>query len=405
LKSAGWLCFKRFAFVFLRKIEYIYLKFLSLVFMKKEFVTLATLTYMRAQLLSARLEQEGIESFMTNVNRMKEGPGGVQVIIRSQDADKAAAIWEEFQRAYGKKKQVAVDFMRIARRILVPFDFTSHAENAALYALQIASKMKADIQLLNVYFDPGVIPFSQLETFSLSVNFDTVGRQVEQETAAELQRYADKLKRILREHKIRGVNVFYDLVSGNVTSTILSYIKVYKPGLVIMGTRGSELEGLRSFGSVTAKIIRKSRAPVLAVPKDYPVEGFRTPQRVLYATDLNRSDYWALSKLASFVKPFGAKIYCVHVSEEIEKDEEAYLHDVREFVTKTLGVKNLECGLLECLDPQLGLEDFIREKKIDLVAMTTHQQSLIARFYTPSVTRKLLFQTSIPLLAFHALKE
>ncbi|VAW26818.1 hypothetical protein MNBD_BACTEROID07-282, partial [hydrothermal vent metagenome] len=36
--------------------------------MKNEFITLASLTYMRAQLLSARLEQEGIESFMTNVN-------------------------------------------------------------------------------------------------------------------------------------------------------------------------------------------------------------------------------------------------------------------------------------------------------------------------------------------------
>ncbi len=43
--------------------------------MKNEFITLATLTYMRAQLLSAQLEQKGIESFMANVNQMKEGPG------------------------------------------------------------------------------------------------------------------------------------------------------------------------------------------------------------------------------------------------------------------------------------------------------------------------------------------
>ncbi len=92
--------------------------------MKNEFITLATLTYMRAQLLSARLEQEGIESFMTNVNRIKEGPGGVQVIINSDDLEKAMAVWERFKSAYGKGKQEAVDFMRIVRRILVPFDFT-----------------------------------------------------------------------------------------------------------------------------------------------------------------------------------------------------------------------------------------------------------------------------------------
>ena len=371
--------------------------------MKNEFITLATLTYMRAQLLSARLEQEGIESFMTNVNRIKEGPGGVQVIINTDDLEKAMTVWENFKSAYGKGKQEAVDFMRIARRILVPVDFTLHAENAALYALQIASKMKADVQLLNVYFDPGITPFSQLESFSFSVSFDEIDREVEQETADNLKAFSEKLKSILKRHKIRGVNVFYDLVKGNAAPTILAYIREYKPGLVIMGTRGSELEGLRSFGSVTAKVMKKAKIPVLAVPKDYPAANFKSPEKVLYATDLDQSDYWALSKLASFVKPFHSDIYCVHVSEEIEKPEEVYMHRVREFVTKTLGVKKLECGLLECLDPQLGLEDFIKEKKIDIVAMTTRHHSLISRFYTPSVTQKFLFQTTIPLLVFHAL--
>ena len=371
--------------------------------MKNEFITLASLTYMRAQLLSARLEQEGIESFMTNVNRIKEGPGGVQVIIKAVDLEKALPVWEKFKSAYGKEKQVAVDFMRIARRILVPYDFTPHAENAALYALRIAAKMKADVQLLNVYFDPGVVPFSQLESFSFTPSFDDVGLEVEQETADNLKAFSVKLKKILKQHKIRGVNVFYDLVKGNAVSTILAYIKIYKPGLVIMGTRGSELEGLRSFGSVTAKVIKKAAIPILAVPKDYPAGDFTAPKRVLYATDLDSSDYWALSKLASFVKPFESDIYCVHVSEEIEKQEEVYMHKVKAFVLDTLGVKKLECGLLECLDPQLGLEDFIKEKEIDLVAMTTRHRSLISRFYTPSVTQKFLFQTAIPLLVFHAL--
>ncbi len=372
--------------------------------MKNEFITLATLTYMRAQLLSARLEQKGIESFMTNTNRMKEGPGGVQVIINADDLEKAVSVWETFKSAYGKDKQEAVDFMLIARRILVPYDFTPHAENAALYALQIAAKMKADVQLLNVYFDPGVVPFSQLDSFNVTVSFDDVGFEVEKETATNMKAFSEKLKKILKQHKIRGVNVFYDIVKGNAVSTILAYIKLYKPGIVIMGTRGSELEGFRSFGSVTAKVIKKAGIPILAVPKDFSAGNFKAPERVLYATNLDRSDYWALSKLATFVNPFKSDIYCVHVSEEIDKKEEVYMHKVKAFVTETLSVKNLECGLLECLDPQLGLEDFIKEKKIDLVAMTTHHHSLISRFYTPSVTQKFLFQTTIPLLVFHALK-
>ncbi len=295
--------------------------------------------------------------------------------------------------------------MHIARRILVPYDFTPHAENAALYALQIAAKMKADVQLLNIYFDPGVVPFSQLESLGFTISFDDIGLKAEQETAEKLKAFSEKLKTNLRQHRIRGVNVFYDLVKGNTVSAILAYIKIYKPGLVVMGTRGSELEGFRSFSSITSKIIKKANIPVLAVPKDFPAGNFTSPKKVLYATDLDSSDFWALSKLASFVKPFDSDIFCVHVSEEIEKEEEVYMHKVKTFITDTLGIGKLECGLLECLDPQLGLEDFIKEKNIDLVAMTTRHQSLIHRFYTPSITKKILFQTTIPLLVFHALTK
>ncbi|UBM62866.1 universal stress protein [Candidatus Sulfidibacterium hydrothermale] len=372
--------------------------------MNKEFITLATLTYMRAQLLCARLEEEKIACFMTHVNRIKEGPGGVEIIIRSKDAAKAFSIRDDFLKAYGSEKQPAINFMRIARRILVPFDFTLHAENAAFYALKIAAKMKADIQLLHVYFDPGIIPFSQFESFSLPLFPDDTEKEMEKETAEKLEAFSQKLQKILKQHHVKGVNVFYDLVKGSTVSNILSYIKIYKPGVVIMGTRGSELERFRSFGSVTAKIMKKAAVPVLAVPKDYRSDDLKPPQKVLYATDLDSSDYWALSKLSTFVKPFGAKIFCLHVSEEIEKSEEVYLHKLKKFLQETLHVEKLECGLLECLDPQLGLEDFIKEKKIDLVVMTTRQRNLITRFYTPGVTQKFLFQTSIPLMVFHALQ-
>ena len=372
--------------------------------MNKEFITLATLTYMRAQLLCARLEEKHIACFMTHVNRIKEGPGGVEIIIRAKDAEKAFSIRDDFLKAYGSEKQPAVNFMRIARRILVPYDFSPHAENAALYALKIATKMKADIQLLHVYFDPGVIPFSQFESFNITLFPDDTEKAMEKETAEKLEAFSNRLKAILKQHRIKGVNIFYDWVKGSTINNILSYIKIYKPGIVIMGTRGSERESFRLLGSVTAKIMKKANVPVLAVPKDYSSTHLTPPKKVLYATELNASDYWALSKLSTFVKPFGAKIFCLHISEEIEKSEEVYLHKLKNFMQKTLGVEKLECGLLECLDPQLGLDDFIKEKEIDLVVMTTRQHRLISRFYTSDVSQKFLFQSSIPLMVFHALR-
>lgn len=371
--------------------------------MKDKIITLATLTYMRAQLLSARLEEQGIESYITHVNRIKESAGGVNVIIKESDLATALDILDDFRLAFGKEKQQAVEYMRSVRRILVPVDFSAHAENAAFYALNIAAKLKADIQLLNVYFDPNLSPYAHLETYTFSVNLDKITREVEEETEEGLKKLANTLKSKLKLRHVKGVNIFYDLVKGNAVDTILRYTDEYKPGLVVMGTRGSQLEGFRSFGSVTAKIIEKARVPVLAVPKGYDASGFKSPKRVLYATSFDETDYWAMSKLASFVKPFKSLIYCLHVSEEIEKPEEVYMHKMRKFLIDTLGITQIECGLLECLDPQLGLEDFIKEKQIELMAITTHHRSLFTKlFLKESMTRKFLFQTDIPLLVFHA---
>ena len=78
------------------------------------------------------------------------------------------------------------------------------------------------------------------------------------------------------------------------------------------------------------------------------------------------------------------------------------MRKMRKFIIEDLGMENLECGLLECMDFQLCIEDFVQERSVDVIAMTTHHRNLLTKLYHPSLTRKILFQTEIPLLVFHA---
>ncbi len=371
--------------------------------MSEKIITLATLTYMRAQLLSAMLERNGIACFMTNVNRIKEGPGGVNVNINENDLLVAAKIFEDFKSSYGKEKQDAVEHMRSIRRILVPVDFTTHSENAAYYALRIADSFKADIKLVNAYLDPMGTPQTYLESYSYQVNIDKVIREIEEETYKSLSAMAERLKKLIKERKIKGVHVNFDLYKGNAVDTILQEIDEYKPAMVIMGTRGNELEGMRSYGSVTSHLIQKAKIPVLAVPKDYDGYDFKSPKRVLYATNFDQTDFIALRRLVSFVKPFDAKIYCVHAAlEEGQKMDEVQLRNIRTYLFDTMDAYNIECGLLETMDIQQGLEDFIDEQNIDVLAVTTQKRNFLNRLLKPSMTRKFLFHGHIPLLVFHS---
>ncbi|MBE0651530.1 MAG: universal stress protein [Bacteroidales bacterium] len=370
--------------------------------MKEKLLNLGTLTQMRAQLLSAMLERHGIESIMVHANKIEGAVGGVDVLVREEDFLEASGILDDFKSAFGTKKQMAVEYMRLARRILVPVDYSLHAENAAFYALNIAAAMKSDIMLLNVYLDPNLNPFSHLETFTFAANLEQITQEVEEQTEKWLKAMAQKLKDKIKEKGIKGVNVFYDLAKDNIVSGILEYTREYKPGLVVMGPRGNKLEGLWTFGSITAKVIEKLNVPIIAVPKGFDAITRPAPKRIVYATGFDETDFWSLSRLATFAHPFDAQIYCLHVSETIEKQEEANMRKMRKFIAENLGLANIECGLLECLDLQLCLEDFVKEKEIDIVAMTTHHRNLFTQLYRPSQTRKMLFHTDVPLLVFHA---
>lgn len=371
--------------------------------MSEKIVTLATLTYMRAQLLSAMLERNGIECFMTNVNRMKEGPGGVNVKILETNATEAMKVFEDFSKSYGKQKEAAVEYMRSIRRILVPVDFTTHAENAAIYAVKVASTLKAEIKLINAYLDPMGTPQTYLESYSYQLNIEKVIREVEEETYHSLDAMADRIKSFIKEKKIKDVKVRFDLFKGNAVDVILHEVEEYKPAMVIMGTRGSELDKLRSFGSVTSHLVEKAKIPVLAVPKDYDASQFKAPKNVLYATDFDTTDFSALRRLVSFVKPFNAKIFCVHAAfEEAEAMDELQMKRIRNYLFESMDDYNIECGLLETMDIQQGLEDFIDERNIDVLALTKHKRNFFMRLFKPSMTKKFLFQTHIPLLIFQS---
>jgi len=371
--------------------------------MSEKIITLATLTHMRAILLTAMLEKNGIECFMTNINQIKGSAGGVKVNIQEQDFKSAMKILDDFKSSYGKEKEKAVEYMKSIRRILVPVDFSVHSENAAQYALQIANKLKSNIKLVNAYLDPVGTPQTYLESYSYQVNIDSVIMEIEEETHKSLKAMVSRLKQYCKDEKIEGVRIGFDLFKGNAVDVILNQIEYYKPGMIIMGTRGNELEGIRTYSSVTAHLIQKSTVPVLAVPANYNSKDFKTPERVLYATNFDDSDFSALRRLVTIVKPFNIKIYCVHAAtEESDVIGEAQLKKIKSYLTNSIGSKKIECGLLNTVDIQTGLEDFIEDQNIDVLAVNTRKRNIITRVFKRSMTRKFLFHSHIPLLVFQA---
>lgn len=365
---------------------------------KENFVVIRNLSYSRALLLKMRLEMEGVQCYITHIHQPEIG---VDLNIPEADASKAYQLLDELMHAAGSEKEAVVKKMRGLRRILVPVDFSELSIKAAHYALELARTLKAEVMLLNVWFNAANQGFVFNEMFAFQLNVEELLREQEQEAQAQIEDLATELRKRVRDEKMRGVKVDYDLVRGGPVESILAYVQDYQPGTLVMGTHGKRREGLTLLGSTTAKVIEKCPVPVLAVPWGYDTANFNAPRHVAYLTRFDENDMQAIHRLVAFVRPFHVKVYCVHLHpEDSLKLDSLRMKKLKDHFAEAITDVEIECGLIETEDAVEGLLDFVREKQIDVLALISRKRNIIEQLLKPSLTRKLLVGSDIPLLIF-----
>ncbi|MCD4728966.1 MAG: universal stress protein [Bacteroidales bacterium] len=372
--------------------------------MEEKIITIASYPYSRAQLLRGRLEAEGIECFLSNINLVQPDIStGVKVKIKEADAGRAYKILDEIKDEYGKAKQQTIDRLKNVRRILVPVDFSEPSLNACNFALGLAHKLKAEIKLFYAYFNPVVSSEPYLEGYSYQVNLNTVIGNLEKEAQLQMKSLKKQLKAYLDKEKFANVKISYVLEKGVPEDQILQFSTTYDPGVIVMGTRGRAKGAVNLMGSVTKKIIQKATVPVFAIPQQSVYLGLNYMNKVLYATDFDDSDFKTLRKLMTLIRPFNMKIYCIHIASDASNSfDKAKMESLKEHLHKEYVEYNLFCDLIEHDDAVQGLEDYIDEMDIDMIALTTHKRGIIEKLFNPSLAKRMLFHTNIPLLVFHS---
>lgn len=138
------------------------------------------------------------------------------------------------------------------RRILCPVDFSEPSETALDYAIDLAKKFGADVQLVHVY---------QLPVYALPDGAMMAGPEFTTKVTTELSRALTELA----EGK-SGVKLETHLVEGIPYKEVVRLSEELKADLVVMGTHGRT--GLKHLllGSVAERVVRSSKVPVITVP-------------------------------------------------------------------------------------------------------------------------------------------
>lgn len=144
------------------------------------------------------------------------------------------------------------------RKILVPYDFSQHSEHALDWAIALAEKWQARLELVHA-----VHPLPQTAAFSQDVHARSEQKQLA--TARE------SLEAI-RAQKTEGTTVLLDchVRLGMPSQAICDEAKAQKTDLIVMGSHGRTGLSHVLVGSVAEWVTRYAPCPVLVTKLSDP---------------------------------------------------------------------------------------------------------------------------------------
>jgi nucleotide-binding universal stress UspA family protein len=140
-------------------------------------------------------------------------------------------------------------------RILVPTDFSKHAQNALTYAAAFADKFGADLYLLHVVQDLAMfLPEPVTGAPALVPPLNQLTGVVR--TA---------LDRLIAENHLAERSVHAEVCEGTPFYEIIRFAREKDIDLIVMATHGRSGLAHVLLGSVAEKVVRKAPCPVLTV--------------------------------------------------------------------------------------------------------------------------------------------
>lgn len=264
-------------------------------------------------------------------------------------------------------------------KILVPTDFSEHADKALDYAVAIANAFGSEIILVHTF-----------ELYSTTGMFTSVESYMEEDAHKDLAQSIHRVRPKLKH----GINIRHKLYRGDAAPVIAQVADKEEVDIIIMGTQGAS--GLEEIftGSTANGVIKISQVPVLVIPEG---EMFSTPSTIVFAIDHNEiTSAEVLTPLIKLAKRFQARVEVFH--QDAGATGKGFAAKLKHYLDP------IEASYHIRLDQEKidnSIEDFVEQTGANLLCMIRRRRSFLDRIFHQSVTTSEAFHTRIPLLVLH----
>ncbi|ARN78594.1 universal stress protein UspA [Nonlabens spongiae] len=273
------------------------------------------------------------------------------------------------------------------KKILVPTDFSTEAENALRVAADIAKENNGEIYLLHLLDLPLHLANDSDGTLPEALFFMKIARE----------RFDDLIKLDFLE----GVRIHGDVETGATYSGIMDMVKRHNCDLIVMGSHGTGGIKNRYIGSNAEKVVRNSEIPVLIIKdrkKRLDVNEF------VFATDLNPKSVSVLKKADAFAKATNCKLHLLYVNTPSKFLTTRQAEEkVKEYLQKT-AVEPEDYSIYNDKTIEKGVFNFAQDIKGDIVGIGIKGRRGLSHFFGGSHTGNMVNASSIPVITFRISK-
>ena len=271
------------------------------------------------------------------------------------------------------------------KRILVPTDFSQHAENALKVAAQIAKKNDSEIIILHMIELPH------------QMNDAIMGGASIPETMLFMKKANEMLDEVSNRPYLDGIPITEIVKMDKPIHGISQVSRDYETDLIVMGSHG--LSGIQELliGSTTEKVVRNSEIPVLVIKKE--ISNFNATN-IVFASDFTSETKKPFEKFLKFTQSFESKIHLVTICTPnsfkptyiIEKTMNDFVFEfnLTNYSTHIYNDNNIEKGII----------NFSNSINADIIGMCTHGRTGFAHFFNGSISEGLANHAIRPVITF-----
>lgn len=273
-------------------------------------------------------------------------------------------------------------------KILVPVDFSEQSLIALEQSYNLAKKYNAEITLLHVVEDGGLIAkyFTEKQHDDLKI---------------QVQKQLDDLaKNITKKCKL-VVNTL--IAKGRVYEKINEVSEIINATMIVMGTNGSDTFKKKFIGSNALRVVREASIPVITIKGKKHRNGIESIVLPLDLSKETREKVTMAIELSNLFKGSVVRVISVlFTSDEFVVNRlTRQLGQVKSFLEK----EGIECSA-EIIKGIKG-EDSLAENIIeyadkvegDLIMIMTQQETDFTKFFVGSSAQEIINNSSIPVLS------